>query len=117
MFRVEIDDREVQEAAARARELLGGVPSALAGAGRQAAQRSRQGHLYQNRTRQAQDNTRSVTENGNDVTYTLVEIGVPYASYLRDRPVDLTGIEDSIATMQQELDYYFDGLADTLSHL
>ncbi|TXH18210.1 MAG: hypothetical protein E6R03_02590 [Hyphomicrobiaceae bacterium] len=117
MFRVEIDDDAVLEAAERATELLRGVPGAFARAGRDAATRSRQEHLYRNRTGQAQANTRSVTDTSGDTVYTLVEIGVPYASYLRDRPVDLTAIDGSVETMKAEIDYYLAGLSDELTRL
>lgn len=117
MFRVEIDDAAVHEAAERATEALRGVPAAFARAGRDAATRSRREHLYQNRTGQAQANTRSVTETHGDAVYTLVEIGVPYASYLRDRPVDLTSMDSSVEAMKTEIDYFLAGMADNLSNL
>jgi uncharacterized Zn ribbon protein len=122
MFRVEIDDGEVLEAATVASERFQRMPSAMGQIGRTAATESRQGHLYQNRTGETQRNTQSHTETSGDTVTTVVEIDVPHASYLmqggtRHRTTSLTAMEDAIERAEQAMEFYIDGLGDELSRL
>jgi hypothetical protein len=117
MFRVDVDDSEVEQVAVEATAALRQVPRILARAGSDAAQRSRREHLYRNRTGAAQASTQAVSQNDGDTAYTTVQIAVPYASYLRDRSVDLTAVEDAVEQMERELDYAFAGLGDQISRL
>lgn len=120
MLRVDISD--VEEAVATSSAHLRQIPGAMAKAGRDAAAYSRSNHDYQNRTGQTEANTRSVTEIHGDAVYTLVEIGVPHASYLMKggttrRHESLTSLEDGIERTERELDFFYDGLGDTFGSL
>jgi hypothetical protein len=122
MFRVDIHDDAVLEAAQTASDRFQRMPGAMGQIGRAAATESRQSHLYRNRTGQTQRNTQSHTEVSGDTIMTVVEIDVPHASYLMQggtsyRTTSLTAMEDAIAHAEQALEFYFDGLGDELSRL
>lgn len=117
---VSVDISEVLDVTKEAREQFRGIGPAMRRIGQDAAKHSRQNHLYQNRTGQAEKNTTSVTEATPNAVYTLVTINVPYGSYLmksgrRDRHVSLTDLEESIETAEREMEYLTDGIEHALT--
>ena len=116
---VTVDITDVLDEDGKAVKELRSIPMHIRKIGTDAANFSKRYHLYINRTGRTQARTVSVSESTRDVSYTLVTIDVPHASYLMKggtsrRHESLTAMEDAIKVASNELEYFIDGLGSGL---
>jgi hypothetical protein len=115
MFQLKIDVTDCGIAATEAKRLTSNITGDMRRIGKAAAEFSKRNHTYQNRTYDAEDGTKSVTEKHGDGVFTVVMMDVEYASYLQRR--GLTGLEDGVSEAERDLEYYFDAFTDQVTKL